>query len=62
VRYQDGDRNRSMAHRMSFAEMVVPYRDSSVDHYRRTAFDIGEWGLGFMTQSLQLGCDCLGEI
>jgi primary-amine oxidase len=51
-----------MAHRMSFAEMVVPYRDSSVDHYRRTAFDIGEWGLGFMTQSLQLGCDCLGEI
>ncbi len=51
-----------MAHRMSFAEMVVPYRDSSVDHYRRTAFGIREWGLGFMTQSLQLGCDCLGEI
>jgi primary-amine oxidase len=31
---------------MSFAEMIVPYRDSSADHYRRTAFDIGEWGLG----------------
>lgn len=62
VRYQDGDRDRSIAHRMSFAEMVVPYRDPSVDHYRRTAFDIGEWGLGFMTQSLELGCDCLGEI
>src|SRR5262249_57077185 len=30
--------------------------------YRRTAFDIGEWGLGVMTQSLELGCDCLGEI
>jgi len=42
--------------------MVVPYRDSSFDHYRRTAFDIGEWGLGFMTTSLELGCDCLGEI
>ena len=27
-----------------------------------TAFDIGEWGLGFMTTSLELGCDCLGEI
>ncbi len=39
-----------------------PYRDSSPDHYRRTAFDIGEWGLGFMTTSLELGCDCLGEI
>jgi primary-amine oxidase len=62
VRYADGARVRSVAHRMSFAEMVVPYRDSSVDHFRRTAFDIGEWGLGFMTTSLTLGCDCLGEI
>ena len=62
VRYRDGDRNRSVAHRMSFAEMIVPYRDPSEDHYRRTAFDIGEWGLGFMTTSLELGCDCLGEI
>ncbi|WP_420812246.1 primary-amine oxidase [Mycobacterium kyogaense] len=62
VRYRDGDRYRSIAHRMSFAEMVVPYRDPSPDHYRRTAFDIGEWGLGFMTTSLELGCDCLGEI
>ncbi len=53
---------RSVAHRLSFAEMVVPYRDASPDHYRRTAFDIGEWGLGFMTTSLTLGCDCLGEI
>lgn len=62
LRYRDGEANRSVAHRMSFAEMVVPYRDSSVDHFRRTAFDIGEWGLGFMTTSLELGCDCLGEI
>lgn len=62
VGYRDGDRVRSIAHRMSFAEMMVPYRDPSEDHYRRTAFDIGEWGLGFMTVSLELGCDCLGEI
>ena len=47
---------------MSFAEMVVPYRDPTLDHNRRTAFDIGEWGMGFMTTSLALGCDCLGEI
>ncbi len=53
---------RSVAHRMSFAEMVVPYRDPSPDHVRRTAYDVGEWGLGFMTTSLELGCDCLGEI
>ncbi len=53
---------RSVAHRLSFAEMVVPYRDPTPDHVRRTAYDIGEWGLGFMTTSLELGCDCLGEI
>ncbi|MFJ4658900.1 primary-amine oxidase [Nocardia sp. NPDC088792] len=62
VTYNDGGRVRSVAHRMSFAELFVPYRDHCVDHYRRTAFDIGEWGIGFMTTSLSLGCDCLGEI
>ena len=62
VGYADGGRVRPVAHRMSLAEMVVPYRDTSPEHYRRTAFDIGEWGLGFMTTSLELGCDCLGEI
>jgi primary-amine oxidase len=62
VIYQLSYDGREIAYRMSFAEMVVPYRDSSFDHYRRTAFDIGEWGLGFMTTSLELGCDCLGEI
>ncbi|MDO9377232.1 MAG: primary-amine oxidase [Nocardioidaceae bacterium] len=62
VTYDDAGRERQVAHRLSFSEMVVPYRDPSPDHARRTAFDIGEWGLGFMTQSLTLGCDCLGEI
>jgi primary-amine oxidase len=62
VTYDDHGTTRDIAYRMSFAEMVVPYRDASFDHYRRTAFDIGEWGLGFMTTSLELGCDCLGEI
>ncbi|MFL5862602.1 MAG: primary-amine oxidase [Solirubrobacteraceae bacterium] len=62
VGYEDAGRVRPVAHRLSFAEMVVPYRDPTNEHYRRTAFDIGEWGLGFMTTSLELGCDCLGEI
>ncbi|SDE90196.1 primary-amine oxidase [Pseudonocardia oroxyli] len=53
---------RPVAHRLGFAEMVVPYRDPTPEHADRTAFDIGEWGLGFMTTSLTLGCDCLGEI
>jgi primary-amine oxidase len=62
VGFTDGGRLRPIAHRMSFAEMIVPYRDATADHYRRTAFDAGEWGLGFMTTSLDRGCDCLGEI
>ncbi|HET9649742.1 MAG TPA: primary-amine oxidase [Microlunatus sp.] len=57
-----GGARRDVAYRMSFAEMIVPYRDPTPDHYRRTAYDIGEWGLGYMTTSLELGCDCLGEI
>jgi len=62
VTYDDHGVERDIAYRMSFAEMVVPYRDPTFDHYRRTAYDIGEWGLGFMVTSLELGCDCLGEI
>ena len=62
IGFVDSGRLRPIAHRMSFAEMIVPYRDTTADHYRRTAFDIGEWGLGFMTTSLELGCDCLGQI
>lgn len=62
VSFDDHGVKRDVAYRMSFAEMVVPYRDPSFDHYRRTAYDIGEWGLGAMTTSLELGCDCLGEI
>ena len=62
VGYEEDGRVRPVAHRMSFAEMIVPYLDPTAQHYRRTAFDIGEWGLGFMTTSLELGCDCLGEI
>jgi primary-amine oxidase len=62
VAFDDEGTKRDVAYRMSFAEMVVPYRDPGFDHYRRTAFDIGEWGLGYMVTSLELGCDCLGEV
>ncbi len=60
--YEDRGRVRPVAHRLSFAEMVIPYREASFDHAPRTAFDIGEWGIGYMTDSLERGCDCLGEI
>ena len=63
VAYNDDDgRLRSILHRASITEMVVPYGDPGELHGWKNAFDAGEWGLGRMTQSLTLGCDCLGEI
>ncbi len=63
VAYTDDDgRVRPILHRASISEMVVPYGDPSPVHGWKNAFDAGEWGLGRMTQSLTLGCDCLGEI
>jgi primary-amine oxidase len=42
--------------------MFVPYGDPSPTHYRKLVLDEGEYGVGMMTNSLELGCDCLGEI
>jgi primary-amine oxidase len=53
---------RSVLHRASISEMVVPYGDPGPLHGWKNAFDAGEWGLGRMVNSLALGCDCLGEI
>ena len=62
VGYDDDGRTRSILHRASISEMVVPYGDPGEVQGWKNAFDAGEWGLGRMTQSLTLGCDCLGEI
>jgi len=62
VSYHDEDRVRSILHRGSISEMVVPYGDPGQEQGWKNAFDAGEWGLGRMTQPLTLGCDCLGEI
>jgi primary-amine oxidase len=62
VGYEDGGRVRPIAHRLSIAELVIPYGDPGPGGYRKNAFDIGEYGLGLLTNSLELGCDCLGEI
>lgn len=60
--YDDDGRERSILSRASFAEMVVPYGDPRSAHFWRSAFDVGEYGLGALANSLTLGCDCLGEI
>jgi primary-amine oxidase len=62
VEYRDGDGYRPIMHRGSVSEMVVPYGDAAPEHSFRSAFDVGEFGLGKLTNSLTLGCDCLGEI
>ncbi|MEM7113509.1 MAG: primary-amine oxidase [Chloroflexota bacterium] len=62
VGYEDNGRLRPILYRASLAEMTVPYGDSDVSHYRKNAFDAGEYGLGMLTNSLELGCDCLGAI
>uniref|UniRef100_M1CKE9 Amine oxidase n=1 Tax=Solanum tuberosum TaxID=4113 RepID=M1CKE9_SOLTU len=54
VAYLDGSRGRrSIAHRLSFVEMVVPYGDPNDPHYRKNAFDAGEDGLGKNAHSLK---------
>lgn len=54
VAYIDGSRGRrSIAHRLSFVEMVVPYGDPNEPHYRKNAFDAGEDGLGKNAHSLK---------
>jgi len=62
VGYEDGARLRPILYRASLAEMVVPYGDPAPTHWRKNAFDEGEYGVGMLANRLQLGCDCLGEI
>ena len=62
VRYDDDGRERTILDRVAFAEMVVPYGDPRPSHFWRSAFDVGEYGLGALANSLTLGCDCLGSI
>ncbi|MFV0407766.1 MAG: primary-amine oxidase [Propioniciclava sp.] len=62
ITWCDGDEERSVAHRASIPEMVVPYGDTSVSRYWISYFDAGEYLLGKNANSLELGCDCLGVI
>ncbi|HCB60300.1 MAG TPA: histamine oxidase, partial [Arthrobacter bacterium] len=60
--FQDGDRRRPIINRASIAEMVVPYGDPSPVRSWQNYFDTGEYLVGQYANSLELGCDCLGEI
>lgn len=62
ITYDDDGVERPILYRASICEMVVPYGDPREQYYRKNAFDIGEYGLGMLANSLALGCDCLGVI
>lgn len=53
---------RPLLYRMSVADMVVPYGDSDPMHSWKHVLDATEFGMGTMVGSLELGCDCLGDI
>ncbi|MGH7278122.1 MAG: primary-amine oxidase, partial [Candidatus Rokuibacteriota bacterium] len=62
VTYTDGGRERPILYRASVVDMVVPYGDPRPTYFHRNAFDVGEYGIGYLANSLENGCDCLGEI
>ncbi|WP_134704570.1 primary-amine oxidase [Ammoniphilus sp. YIM 78166] len=62
VSYEDKGKARPILYRAALSEMVVPYSDTSPAHNWQNAFDAGEYGIGQLANSLELGCDCVGHI
>ena len=54
--------DRPIFYRAGLSDMVVPYGSSDPLHWWKAVHDGTEYGFGTMTNSLTLGCDCLGEI
>ncbi|KAF4301755.1 putative copper amine oxidase [Botryosphaeria dothidea] len=53
---------RELFHRLSLAEMFVPYGSPQSPYHRKSVFDVGDIGAGVCANDLRLGCDCLGLI
>ena len=63
ITYDDPKKGtRPLFYSLSVAEMVVPYAKTIFPAARKSAFDTGEYGIGALANSLELGCDCLGSI
>ncbi|WP_375200485.1 primary-amine oxidase [Bacillus sp. RS11] len=62
INYHDKGKDRPVLYRAALSEMVVPYGEPTFSHNTQNAFDAGEYGMGQLANSLELGCDCLGEI
>jgi primary-amine oxidase len=61
IALNDHGRERPVIYRASIPEMIVPYGDPRFRHWQ-AYFDEGEYLLGKWANSLERGCDCLGEI
>jgi len=62
VTIDDNGVARPVIYRASIAEMMVPYGDPSPQRWFQNFFDCGEYLLGGFANSLELGCDCVGDI
>ncbi|WP_049893224.1 primary-amine oxidase [Natronococcus jeotgali] len=60
VSYEDDGDERTILRRASWPEVVTAYNDPDPDHDWKAPFDVGEYGLGRLANSLTEGCDCLG--
>jgi primary-amine oxidase len=61
ILHQVSNDGRPVLYRASIPEMVVPYGDPNF-RYWQAYFDSGEYLVGKWANSLERGCDCLGEI
>lgn len=57
VGYDDGGRVRPILYRASLSEMAVPYGDTDRNWRWRSAFDVGEYGMGRLASSIEPDTD-----
>lgn len=62
ISYRDCGRVRTIWHRISLVEMVMPYDDPTENPALAQLVRRGRGRFGRSTTSLRLGCHCLGEI
>ena len=55
VGYEDQGELRPIIYRAGLSEMVVPYADPDETWIFRNAFDVGEYGLGRLSNTMELG-------
>jgi primary-amine oxidase len=57
IGYEDEGRVRSILYRAALSEMAVPYGDTDTNWRWRSAFDIGEYGMGRLASSIEPDTD-----